>query len=43
MYFVPADEVIEVAKKAGLTAVHREPDQSAGESIESFIYIFRKP
>ncbi len=43
MYFVPSENVIESAKQAGLSELHREPDQSAGASIESFIYIFRKP
>ena len=43
MYFVPSKAVIESAMQAGLTELHREPDRSAGESVESFIYIFRKP
>lgn len=43
MYFVLSEEVVESARQAGLTEVHREPDQSAGKSVESFIYIFRRP
>jgi len=43
VYFVPAETVSEATKRAGLAEVHREPDQSCGDSIESFIYIFRKP
>ena len=43
MYCVPPENAIRAANQAGLTEIHREPDQSAGESIESFIYIFGKP
>jgi len=42
MHFVPVEKVIQSANQAGLIEIHREPDRSAGESIESFIYIFRK-
>jgi len=42
MHFVPVEEVIKSANRAGLIEIHREPDLSAGESVESFIYIFRK-
>jgi len=42
MHFVPPSTVIKTAKQAGLAELHREPDQSAGESVESFVYIFRK-
>jgi ubiquinone/menaquinone biosynthesis C-methylase UbiE len=43
MHFVPVEEVIKSAKRDGLIEIHRESDRSAGESIESFIYIFRRP
>jgi SAM-dependent methyltransferase len=43
MYFVPPENVIRAANQAGLTEIHREPDQSAGDSIESFVYVFEKP
>jgi ubiquinone/menaquinone biosynthesis C-methylase UbiE len=42
MHFVPPDDIVAVATSEGLTEVHREADQSAGESIESFVYIFKK-
>ena len=34
--------VHQTALESGLTELHREPDRSAGESIESFIYLFQK-
>ncbi len=43
MYFIAPEMVVSVLNEAGLTELHREPDQSAGESVESFIYIFGKP
>ena len=42
MHFVPVQEVIKSANQAGLIEIHREPDRSAGESVESFIYIFKR-
>jgi len=42
MHFVPVEELIKSANRAGLIEIHRESDRSAGESVESFIYIFRK-
>jgi len=42
MHFVSVQEVIKSANQAGLIEIHREPDRSAGESVESFIYIFKR-
>lgn len=42
MYAVAPENVIGLASRVGLTELHREPDESAGESFESFIYIFQK-
>jgi ubiquinone/menaquinone biosynthesis C-methylase UbiE len=42
MYFIPPENVIDVTKRVGLTERHREPDQSAGDSVKSFIYLFQK-
>jgi len=43
MFFIPPENVIHVTAQAGLRELHREPDQSAGESAQSFIYLFQKP
>lgn len=42
MYFTPPEAVIEATMRAGLTELRREPDYSAGESVESFIYFFQR-
>lgn len=42
VYFTPADEVLAVAREAGLGIVHQEPDASAGENTEGYVYLFRK-
>lgn len=43
VYFTDATEVHAVARQAGLEPVHQEPDRSAGDDTEGFIYLFRKP
>jgi SAM-dependent methyltransferase len=42
MHYTPPETVLGVTSPAGLIEVHREPDASAGISIQSFIYVFRK-
>lgn len=42
MYYTPAERVLAVASEAGLSLRHQEPDRSAGESTEGFIYVFAK-
>lgn len=42
MYYARREEVIEVARTAGLELVHAEPDESAGIGTEGYIYLFRK-
>ena len=42
MYFTPSQQVEATAAAAGLELIHREPDASAGATVESFFYIFRK-
>jgi ubiquinone/menaquinone biosynthesis C-methylase UbiE len=41
MYCTPAAEVERVARSSGLALAHKEPDDSAGSDMESFLYIFR--
>jgi ubiquinone/menaquinone biosynthesis C-methylase UbiE len=43
MYYTTCFTVEKTATDAGLNLIHREPDPSAGASVESFFYIFRKP
>jgi ubiquinone/menaquinone biosynthesis C-methylase UbiE len=43
MYYTPRQQVEATAAAAGLELIHREPDASAGATVESFFYIFRKP
>lgn len=43
VHYTPRDEVHATLRAAGLEPVHDEPDQSAGESTEGFIYVARKP
>lgn len=42
MHLTPPGQVTQTAQAAGLAQLHREPDPSAGETIEGFIYIFQK-
>ena len=42
MYYTPPETVHSVLAKAGLTLLHREPDQSAGEKTEGYFYVFSK-
>jgi ubiquinone/menaquinone biosynthesis C-methylase UbiE len=42
MYYTPRQEVEATAAAAGLELIHREPDASAGATVESFFYIFKK-
>lgn len=42
MYYTAPEEVARVAAWAGLTEVHREPDEAAGSGVESYTYFFHK-
>lgn len=43
MHYTAPAEVESVARSAGLSLLHREPDASAGADTEGFFYIFLKP
>jgi len=43
MHFTPVETVLASAEAAGLKLLHREPDLSAGDSTEGFIYLFQVP
>ncbi len=42
MHLTAPKRVEQTAAQAGLCELHREPDSSAGETIEGFIYLFQK-
>ena len=42
MHYTPVQTVEATLTKAGLKMIHREPDQSAGEHAEGFLYIATK-
>lgn len=42
MHYTPVDTVLAATGAAGLVEVHREPDRSAGDGVESYLYVFRK-
>ncbi len=43
VYYTPREEVLNTLRQAGLESLHQEPDQSAGEGTEGFVYVARKP
>lgn len=43
VYFTPRETVLRAATAAGLQPLHQEPDQSAGEGTQGWLYFFRKP
>lgn len=42
MHFTPPEKVRAVLTAAGLREIHREPDRSAGNETEGFIYLYRR-
>lgn len=43
VYTATVEDVVAAAKSAGLRLLHKEPDNSAGDGYQSYIYVFGKP